>query len=117
MVTLSKENDEKIIELTKEIANLKDVEAYNKSLVDNVQFLERSMSDENKLVKNLEASKTKLEANLKNLKISLIQANDAINESKKKEIYQTLELDESNKTILKLVTGTSRLDNLLSIGK
>lgn len=70
-----------------------------------------------KLVKNMEASKEKLEANLKNLRISFIRANDAINEFKKKEISLTLELAKSKKTIHKLVMGATRLNNLLSIGK
>lgn len=71
-------------------------EPSNKYLVDKVIFLKFSISDKNKLVENLATPKVKLEANLKTLKIFFfIEENVAINELKKKEISQIMELDES----------------------
>lgn len=55
MLALSKVKDERIVELTKKIANLKDVETSNKSLSEKMRFLETSMNDESKLVRCLKS--------------------------------------------------------------
>lgn len=68
------EKNEKIIELASKISSLGDVKTFNKSFIDKVRFLENSKCDENKLARNLKASKARLEANLENLKISLNEA-------------------------------------------
>lgn len=55
MTTWLKEKDKKIVELTRKITSLKDIEAFNEFHVSKVKFLESSISEKIKLVRTLKS--------------------------------------------------------------